>query len=289
MQQISRVILEFTSFGQPIIFAQPMSDQSKAPGGPKAWTIFKPNLREIIGEAYKIVLGAILTGLGLLLGRLIPMTGNFLDHDYLMPLYQIGLFVLGGLLAGCGITLIVQGDLIRRLQDLTRRDELTKLMNLRAFNELSEQTLQYARSHKEPISILFIDIDGFKKLNIDYGFETCSYILQQLAQVLTLNPRVRDQFFRYGGDEFLVLVPNTPATGGLMYAQNIRRGIKSTPFKVLDGKSELNITISIGVAELDVPGGQTRSAFVRCAELALNRAKMKKDDVCVYDPTLDKS
>lgn len=257
------------------------------PKSEKQESLFRPNVREIIGEAYKILFGAILAGFGVFLLRLLPPAAKFFDQQFSLALYQIFLLVIASILIGCAITIFVQGDLIRRLRETTRRDERTGLMNLRAFNEVVDPAILYSRNHKEPLAILFIDIDGFKKLNTEQGYETGNYILLQLGQMLTFNPRLRDRFFRYGGDEFVVLVPNTNATGGLMYAQNIRKSIKTTPFKVAGGNAELNITISAGVAELDIATGQTREIFLACAEAALNRAKIKKDEVVVYDPKVD--
>ncbi|WP_457600488.1 diguanylate cyclase [Hydrogenivirga sp.] len=126
-------------------------------------------------------------------------------------------------------------------------DNLTGIFNRRAFDEFGRDLIERFLSMKRPISILMIDIDDFKKVNDTYGHQTGDKVLAEIGRLIREALRESDLVFRYGGEEFLAILPSTPLEGALRAADNVRKKIEHHSFNV--GDDTYNLTVSVGVAQ----------------------------------------
>ncbi len=169
-----------------------------------------------------------------------------------------------------------------KLEELAYTDPLTGLSNRRLFLEEAKRMLEYARRYGEPVSLMMMDIDNFKRINDEYGHDVGDLALKKLAEVVKRNIRGSDIAARFGGEEFVVLLPRTDEKGAELVAERIRRDFKRDPIKV-DGKDVLT-TVSIGVAQLEE--GDTVEDLIKKADVALYRAKNTgKDKVVKFGDT----
>jgi diguanylate cyclase (GGDEF)-like protein/PAS domain S-box-containing protein len=153
-----------------------------------------------------------------------------------------------------------------RLSTLATIDGLTGLKNHRVFQEQLEIEFRRARRYQLPLSLLMLDVDHFKLYNDTYGHLAGDEVLQHVARLLTLVARQTDFVCRYGGEEFAVILPNTPADGALALAERYRTAIASENWAFRP------ITISIGVASL-TPEIQYRAELIEKADRALYHSK----------------
>lgn len=155
----------------------------------------------------------------------------------------------------------------RQAESLARRDALTGLLNRLASNErLREEFLRTKRTG-ETYSALILDIDHFKQINDTYGHETGDQVLKTVAEVLEGNVRTTDFVFRYGGEEFLALLPNTGLEGAQVIGEKLRAAVESHLFG-----SWLQITVSVGVSVAKATDANEHEALRR-ADAALYLAK----------------
>ena len=132
-------------------------------------------------------------------------------------------------------------------QTLLHLDDLTGLYNHRYLEQAIEREIKRAQRYDSSFCLLFIDLDDFKPVNDKYGHLAGSQVLREVAQILKATLRDVDLVFRYGGDEFVVLLIESDARGGMKTAQRIRERIQYTGFSVGGGKTA-HVTASIGVA-----------------------------------------
>jgi diguanylate cyclase (GGDEF)-like protein len=135
----------------------------------------------------------------------------------------------------------------RELERLARTDALTGLANRRRFFELAESELARAGRYGSPLSVLMIDIDHFKDVNDACGHATGDLVLRQLAETCRAVFRQVDTVGRVGGEEFAVLLPETPLTGAVEVADRLRSAVQATRVPREDGEP-IAITVSVGVA-----------------------------------------
>ncbi len=156
-------------------------------------------------------------------------------------------------------------DLIRELKFLAETDNLTGFYNRRKIEELLRKEIERFRRYKNPLSVLFIDLDNFKKLNDTYGHQKGDEILRGVARLIERELRKTDFVGRFGGEEFLVVLPETDAEGALKVAERIRRSVEKADFGV-EG-----VTVSIGVTELKE--GDTLETLFNRVDRAMYLAK----------------
>lgn len=156
---------------------------------------------------------------------------------------------------------------VQELENLARRDALTGLQNRLSANErLREEFLRIRRTSR-PHAVLLMDIDHFKRINDTYGHEAGDHVLQQVGNVLKASIRATDFVARFGGEEFLVLLPETGADGALTIAEKIRLAVAAATLPGIAG-----VTISIGVSTA-LPEDSSEDQAVRRADKALYQAK----------------
>ncbi|WP_306591765.1 diguanylate cyclase [Geothrix sp. 21YS21S-4] len=158
-------------------------------------------------------------------------------------------------------------DANRELDKLARNDALTGLRNRLAANErLRSEFLRMKRSGSA-YSVLLIDIDHFKRVNDTYGHETGDHVLQQVAECLRSAVRESDFVARFGGEEFLILLPDTTMEGALLAAEKVRAIVAGAEVPLV---GRLTISVGLALADAEQP---TEDAAVRLADQGLYRAK----------------
>lgn len=190
---------------------------------------------------------------------------------FLLALAQIAL--IGGYISGLRDKLRVRNhelkDAMSRIQELVNIDELTGIYNRRRiFQVLSEESNRYQRA-PGAFSLGILDVDFFKQVNDTHGHQCGDRILRELATSVVNDLRVIDSFGRYGGEEFLLVLPQTALSGAVIKAERIRKSIEALRFPDLPGN--LKVTVSIGVAEFQQ--GETTDETLARADLALYQAK----------------
>jgi diguanylate cyclase (GGDEF)-like protein len=152
-------------------------------------------------------------------------------------------------------------------------DEQTELYNYRHFQEELTAAVRSAQLTGQPWSLIMIDLDHFKRCNDTYGHPTGDAILQQVARVLRESCRVDDLLFRYGGEEFTVILPATAYADALRVAERVRERVASHPFMTRSGRPlDFVLTASLGVATCP-RDGLTPVDLVLAADRALYTAK----------------
>ena len=163
---------------------------------------------------------------------------------------------------------------LRTIEYLSLHDHLTRIPNRRSFDERLHMEWSNAIREHKPLSILMIDLDNFKKLNDTYGHQQGDIVLQMTAKIFPRElKRPRDFVARWGGEEFAVLLPDTPISAALEIAERIRAEVQDAQFPCADG-SALRITISVGVNSRMPVQGDLPEQFLSDADSALYAAKL---------------
>ena len=152
------------------------------------------------------------------------------------------------------------------------KDPLTGAGNRLALENTLEREVNLSLRHKQPLSLLIVDIDNFKQVNDNHGHATGDLVLKQVAEQLGTCYRDTDaayRAYRYGGEEFVIILNKTNQHGSHLVGERIRKSVESLNINV--GGAELNITVSVGVASL--LSNDTMSRLFQRADKALYRAK----------------
>lgn len=167
----------------------------------------------------------------------------------------------------------------RIYRDLSITDALTGLHNSRYFYDRLENVLQNAKRYRHGFSLCFLDLDNFKLLNDTHGHMFGDQVLETFGTLIKASLRTTDMAFRYGGEEFAILLPSTDHTGAELLANRIRRNLNDHNFHVSDGQM-LNISASVGVTEYH--DGDCSKGILNRADKALYEAKRSgRNATCV--------
>jgi len=151
-------------------------------------------------------------------------------------------------------------------------DALTGLHNRRYMETHLNALVEQAASHGKPIAVLVLDIDFFKAINDTHGHDAGDDVLREFALRIRKSIRNIDLACRYGGEEFVIVMPETDMGVATMVAERLRRAVAGESFPVQQGMKLLNVTLSIGLATLSDAGGDA-AAILKRADQALYRAK----------------
>jgi diguanylate cyclase (GGDEF)-like protein len=155
-------------------------------------------------------------------------------------------------------------------------DGLTELPNRRSLDDTFARELARTFRHRQPASLLMVDVDHFKQLNDTHGHLTGDAVLRRLAQILRQQVRTEDLLARYGGEEFALLLPNTDSQGALVIAERLRKAIAANGGGRGAAEPSPAITVSIGIATASV--STSLSELMSRSDAALYRAKQSGRD-----------
>ena len=159
------------------------------------------------------------------------------------------------------------------LLHLSQHDALTKVSNRRTFDEMLDSYFEQARHDEVPLSLLFIDVDFFKKYNDHYGHQKGDEVISAIAKSIKDSIRHMDFVARYGGEEFVVLLPETDAHGAYAVASNIFKAVERLAIPHSQSLVDSNVTISLGFTVYKGEADIFKSDFLQRADQALYRAK----------------
>ena len=161
-------------------------------------------------------------------------------------------------------------DSERKYKELSITDDLTKLFNSRHFYSRLQVEIERTNRYQHPLSLLMVDIDDFKKFNDTFGHLAGDKVLSKTGEVIQDVLRDSDSGYRYGGEEFAVILPETTGPGAVQVAERIRKKLAAMSIALTE-VSNRNITVSIGVSELRQK--EKSSEFIRRADRNLYDAK----------------
>lgn len=159
----------------------------------------------------------------------------------------------------------------RELERLSITDGLTGLYNHRHVHEIVHEEFERAKRSDEPLSVVMLDLDFFKDVNDRYGHQAGDAMLRSMASILRETAREIDKLGRYGGEEFIAVLPGTTTESAAIFAERVREGVARHRFDV--DTAELKTTISAGVATHPHPAVGDPGDLVRLADEALYAAK----------------
>ena len=161
--------------------------------------------------------------------------------------------------------------LFQETRILSITDGLTGLHNTRYFYRCLDLEIARTNRYGNPFSLMIFDIDNFKQLNDNYGHQAGDEVLQELAKIFKSISRETDTIVRYGGEEFIIILPNTPEEETISMANRIRNTVQENTF-IVDFNERVKITVSGGIASYPRNAGDAK-ALLNAADTALYAAK----------------
>ncbi|MFT5521145.1 MAG: diguanylate cyclase (GGDEF)-like protein [Enterobacterales bacterium] len=201
-------------------------------------SLYEKNRQEILNIAYLVILAAFI--ISLLIAKKVYTISNNLEK--------------------------IHAKLYRQ----AHTDFLTDAYNRRYFIELAEREISRSRRYSHILSLLMIDIDYFKKINDKYGHLTGDEVLISLVKIIKENMRNNDILARFGGEEFIMLLPDTDLNGSIVFTERLQKKLSLLEFKSLEGES-FSITVSIGISQFE--SKIDMDAWLNQADEAMYQAK----------------
>lgn len=203
-----------------------------------------------------IIVSALTLGKVVTLVQVVLITGCYIwlgypQHEGLLSLpYGTRLLAqVAPMLLVAYITTMLSADIRRaygHMKQLSETDELTGVLNMRAFTSVAERVAHQAERYARPFSVLMVDSDSLKNVNDSFGHEAGNRLLKLTVDCIRSQLRQTDIIARYGGDEFVVLLPETPCNGASGVAERIRKSVEASP--LLTREQQVRSTVSIGLA-----------------------------------------
>jgi diguanylate cyclase (GGDEF)-like protein len=182
---------------------------------------------------------------------------------------NIGIGILVTILV-IGLVVIVVNLYISKLEETANRDELTGLYNRRKMDEILSREVAFSDRYGEPLSLMMMDIDYFKSVNDSYGHHAGDHYLVELAKVLREEVRLVDYVGRWGGEEFIILLPKTKVEQAKGLAERLRSAVEV--IQIESGRGLISRTVSIGIASAQ-SGKMDVDEIIRQADEVMYRAK----------------
>lgn len=222
-----------------------------------------------------LAIGGGISVIGLSMRVVAILTGNAADMQYdisnLKQTISVSMGTATVIMYSLGLVLLSKERSESRLQDMARRDGLTGIANRRAILEQCDEELERARRSGTALAVAMIDIDYFKQINDEYGHQAGDAVLRHCALHLKQRLRKTDRLGRYGGEEFLLLMPDTSAEGAMLALEALRESVAQTPV-MFEGRA-IGQCFSAGLW-CGVPAPQDTSAsLIARADAALYEAK----------------
>lgn len=233
-----------------------------------ALSVFYHLLRDILKEYYsedREKLGKIM--------RAVEKMLNF-DYQYMAEVYELEHE------AALMEALQKLRELNRRLEELSIRDGLTNLYNHRHCIDTTLREFERARRYNHPLSCAMMDVDYFKSINDTHGHPFGDYVLKELALIMQGHLRVTDLIFRYGGDEFMVLLPGVDSAAASLACRRLQEKVAQHHFHYQSASYKVSLSIGISsIPDKRVPGYQD---FIKTTDSALYKAKQKRGCIVVW-------
>jgi two-component system cell cycle response regulator len=177
-------------------------------------------------------------------------------------------------------------SMLHHVEALAITDPLTGLFNRRRFDDVLKREFAVTKRYATALSCLMVDVDHFKRINDLYGHDAGDRVLSGVASRLSARLREVDTAARFGGEEFAVLLPQTPKQGAMIVAERIAGVVRRDHFEFADGSA--SVTVSVGVADSRDVTGSAPEALIKAADTALYLAKSRgRDQVVAYSPQSD--
>jgi diguanylate cyclase (GGDEF)-like protein len=190
---------------------------------------------------------------------------------------NIGIGVIVTILV-IGLVVIVVNLYISKLEETANRDELTGLYNRRKMDEILSREIAFSKRYGEPLSLMMMDIDYFKSVNDSYGHHAGDHYLVEFAKVLREEVRLVDYVGRWGGEEFIILLPKTNVEQAKGLAERLRYAVEV--MQIESGRGLISRTVSIGIASAQ-SGKMDVDEIIRHADEAMYRAKQQSGNCVV--------
>jgi len=174
------------------------------------------------------------------------------------------------------IVLIHEKKKQKAMHDFAVHDALTKIYNRHGVNEILNQKLEESKRDMKDFSVIFFDIDLFKKVNDIYGHDMGDYVLENIANIVSNEIRASDIFARWGGEEFIIFLPNTKITNAIKLAEKLRILIQEHAFSNIE-----RVTCSFGVTQLKEQ--DSKSSFLKRVDSLLYEAKASGRNIVISD------
>jgi len=168
---------------------------------------------------------------------------------------------------------------LETISEIAAIDELTQVNNRRSFNELACIEVKKSKRYDHPLSLILLDIDHFKQVNDTYGHANGDLVLQEFAHLFKENLRDTDLFARFGGEEFVALLPETKAKEAWNLANRLSQLLAKKSIALLDDEGEISITVSSGLCQLLGNEDSLENMLVR-ADKALYQSKQTGRNRC---------
>ena len=192
-----------------------------------------------------------------------------------MPFWGELLAISAPMILVAYITTMLSADIryaVDKIKQVSDTDELTGAYNMRAFSSMLQRAFRQAVRYGHTLSVVMIDSDNLKQINDTHGHESGNRLLQHLVRCIREQLRGSDVMARFGGDEFIVLLPETNSKGAMEMAERIRKAVELSRFDVRTG--DTTSTVSLGVASYPDDGGNL-DVILDKADKAMYRAKQR--------------
>jgi diguanylate cyclase (GGDEF)-like protein len=246
--------------------------------------LFKLNVREFLFLSFFTVVGYTAVILLLLLNRPETVHGkleilNIVSLATVLPWFSLVGGYITRLKTKVAKSLAEIKESERRYQELSMVDDLTRLYNSRHFYNQLAREIERSNRYEQPLALMMLDLDKFKDFNDTYGHIEGDEVLLRLGKVIKSCLRDSDSAYRYGGEEFTIILPMTTAEDGLGIAKRIQEEFRKEAFRPAPGR-EVRITMSIGVGQYRPQ--EEMKAFVSRVDQTMYQAKQQgRDRICV--------
>ena len=222
-------------------------------------------------------------------GEMLGIAGVNVDasllHDYLNRL-QMVLFSIYAVIVGMASLILMK--YIKVILEPLFKDKLTGAYTKRYSEKLIQEEIIVAVKERKDLALLMLDLDHFKRINDTYGHEFGDKVLSSTSEIIRQSLRQKDYFIRYGGEEFIVIVPSINKKNAKEIAERIRRAIEESEIFNEEQGIPIKVTISIGIANLaHSASALSVTDFIDQADKALYAAKKSRNCVSVFGQDLD--
>jgi diguanylate cyclase (GGDEF)-like protein len=233
--------------------------------------------RETVGRGQYFVAAAFVLIIAVFVMRLVGIASGSVDMRSLTDSNQVqGLTFLASIVClmilSLGLVIMTKERSDERNRVLAMQDELTGLTNRRSILDALDQQLAMAQRNGQPLSLLMLDLDHFKRVNDSHGHPAGDEVLRRVSGGIRSRLRTQDIVGRYGGEEFLAILPGTTVDGAVQLAEDLRQSIAAERIDIGNGRT-ISITLSIGVCGGIPAPAQHCEELIAAADQALYRAK----------------